>query len=68
MGVLKKWLEDHYDDFDEDAELRNKLKNIIHSMIDHGFGAWALKSGQSLLKLMQRKQQRVQQCVGRRQT
>ena len=31
--MLKKWVEDHYDDFDEDPKLRKSLRQLTSNMM-----------------------------------
>jgi hypothetical protein len=52
LGVLKKWLEEHYDDFYEDDTLTAKLRRKIQNILDTCAGAWAEKSARSLLVLL----------------
>ena len=33
FSVLKKWVEDHYSDFEEDQELRDKLKYLLETKL-----------------------------------
>lgn len=57
FGVLKKWVEEHYDDFYGDEELTSALKSTLNRMLKAPSGPWAESSARALLALLARKEQ-----------